>query len=382
MSPTGPAPGTSTAEVVEQPHAPGPDEVAAGLVAGKPGLVDERHPGAAPGQHQGGHAAGRPGPDHERRRSARPPGAPSFGEGPTVRACRRQGPPGQRRLAAGSRPDPNRFAQELFTGLPAPLRPAGRGALPRPEPALAPGHGRPRRRRRPRLVLDVATGTAGVALQLARPHARPGRRASTSPRPCCAQGQENVARRRRRPTASSSSPGRAEQLPFPDATFDALTFTYLLRYVADPAATLRELARVVKPGGAGGQPRVPRAAQPVLAGRGGGSTPGSCCPPAGGLTGGRPWFEVGRFLGPNISRALPALSAGRRPSTPGGTPGFVDVGMRADEPRRRARHVGPRRRGPSPTTPARLLRRPARRRGGTGGRSSTRPTPPGTSPTS
>jgi len=43
--------------------------------------------------------------------------------------------------------------------------------------------------------------------------------------------------------------GRAERLPFPDATFDALTFTYLMRYVADPAATLKELARVVRPGG-------------------------------------------------------------------------------------------------------------------------------------
>ena len=43
--------------------------------------------------------------------------------------------------------------------------------------------------------------------------------------------------------------GRAESLPFDDATFDALTFTYLLRYVDDPAATLRELARVVRPGG-------------------------------------------------------------------------------------------------------------------------------------
>jgi demethylmenaquinone methyltransferase/2-methoxy-6-polyprenyl-1,4-benzoquinol methylase len=43
--------------------------------------------------------------------------------------------------------------------------------------------------------------------------------------------------------------GRGEQLPFPDASFDALTFTYLLRYVTDPAATLAELARVVKPGG-------------------------------------------------------------------------------------------------------------------------------------
>ena len=44
--------------------------------------------------------------------------------------------------------------------------------------------------------------------------------------------------------------GRAEQMPFPDGTFDALTFTYLLRYVDNPQATLSELARVVKPGGA------------------------------------------------------------------------------------------------------------------------------------
>jgi len=36
--------------------------------------------------------------------------------------------------------------------------------------------------------------------------------------------------------------GTAERLPFPDASFDALTFTYLLRYVSDPATTLRELA--------------------------------------------------------------------------------------------------------------------------------------------
>src|SRR5207302_2323856 len=43
--------------------------------------------------------------------------------------------------------------------------------------------------------------------------------------------------------------GQAERLPFADATVDALTFTYLLRYVDDPAATLTELARVVRPGG-------------------------------------------------------------------------------------------------------------------------------------
>ena len=43
--------------------------------------------------------------------------------------------------------------------------------------------------------------------------------------------------------------GEAERLPFADGEFDALTFTYLLRYVDDPAATMSELARVVRPGG-------------------------------------------------------------------------------------------------------------------------------------
>jgi demethylmenaquinone methyltransferase/2-methoxy-6-polyprenyl-1,4-benzoquinol methylase len=43
--------------------------------------------------------------------------------------------------------------------------------------------------------------------------------------------------------------GRAEHLPFPDETFDAVVFTYLLRYVQDPDVTIRELSRVLKPGG-------------------------------------------------------------------------------------------------------------------------------------
>ena len=58
------------------------------------------------------------------------------------------------------------------------------------------------------------------------------------------------ARAERGSTAASSSwRRRPSALPFPDASFDHLTFTYLLRYVDDPAATLRELARVVRPGG-------------------------------------------------------------------------------------------------------------------------------------
>jgi demethylmenaquinone methyltransferase / 2-methoxy-6-polyprenyl-1,4-benzoquinol methylase len=41
----------------------------------------------------------------------------------------------------------------------------------------------------------------------------------------------------------------ARAIPVPDATFDAVTFSYLFRYVDDVAATLGELVRVLKPGG-------------------------------------------------------------------------------------------------------------------------------------
>jgi demethylmenaquinone methyltransferase / 2-methoxy-6-polyprenyl-1,4-benzoquinol methylase len=91
--------------------------------------------------------------------------------------------------------------------------------------------------------------------------------------------------------------GQAEALPFGDAEFDHLTFTYLLRYVDDPAATLRELARVVRPGGrvACLEFCLPRGAWLWLwrlytrVGL-----------PALGRLASRQWFEAGRFLGPSI----------------------------------------------------------------------------------
>jgi demethylmenaquinone methyltransferase/2-methoxy-6-polyprenyl-1,4-benzoquinol methylase len=90
-------------------------------------------------------------------------------------------------------------------------------------------------------VLDVATGTGLVAaLLLERGFRVTG----------LDQSPEMLAMARRRfgadvPLVEAS----AEELPFADASFDHLTFTYLLRYVDDPAATLAELARVVRPGG-------------------------------------------------------------------------------------------------------------------------------------
>jgi ubiquinone/menaquinone biosynthesis C-methylase UbiE len=44
--------------------------------------------------------------------------------------------------------------------------------------------------------------------------------------------------------------GRAEALPFPDASFDSVVSAFALCTVADPAAALAELRRVLVPGGA------------------------------------------------------------------------------------------------------------------------------------
>jgi demethylmenaquinone methyltransferase/2-methoxy-6-polyprenyl-1,4-benzoquinol methylase len=93
--------------------------------------------------------------------------------------------------------------------------------------------------------------------------------------------------------------GDARALPFEDGLFDALTFTYLLRYVEDPQATLRELARVVKPGGtiAGLEFGVPRGVwRPLWEAWVRVGLPG-----AGRLIGGG-WHEVGAFLGPSITQ--------------------------------------------------------------------------------
>jgi demethylmenaquinone methyltransferase/2-methoxy-6-polyprenyl-1,4-benzoquinol methylase len=147
-------------------------------------------------------------------------------------------------------------------------------------------------------VLDVATGTGMVACELA---ARYG---------CAVVGldqSESMLGRARAKLAADPAlarqidlvVGEAERLPYDDGEFDALTFTYLLRYVDDPAATMRELARVVRPGGtiaslefAVPRRRVTRALWTMYTRIG---------LPALGRVASRDWYEVGRFLGPSIS---------------------------------------------------------------------------------
>ena len=203
-----------------------------------------------------------------------------------------------------------RHALELFEGLPRRYDRMGAalsfGQDPRWRRALvATVDPRPGQR-----VLDVATGTGLVARELVR-------------RGGCEvvgldQSEEMLGGARARLAGDRALAdhvtfvqGEAERLPFADGAFDALTFTYLLRYVDDRAATMRELARVVKPGGRIGMVEfgVPdvaalralwrlytRAGLPLL-----------------GRQVSAAWFEVGRFLGPSIEELyarepdLPAL---------------------------------------------------------------------------
>jgi demethylmenaquinone methyltransferase/2-methoxy-6-polyprenyl-1,4-benzoquinol methylase len=97
-------------------------------------------------------------------------------------------------------------------------------------------------------VLDVATGTGLVAQELVRRYGCEVVGIDQSPQMLAGsqarlEADQGLARR------VSLVRGEAERLPFADAEFDHLTFTYLLRYVEDPSATMTELARVVKPGG-------------------------------------------------------------------------------------------------------------------------------------
>jgi demethylmenaquinone methyltransferase / 2-methoxy-6-polyprenyl-1,4-benzoquinol methylase len=146
-------------------------------------------------------------------------------------------------------------------------------------------------------VLDVATGTGLVAQELLRR----GLRVTGVDQ----SGGMLAVARERFGDAVELVEGSASALPFVDDSFDHLTFTYLLRYVDDPAATLRELARVVRPGGtiAMLEFAVPRGAwRPVweLYVRVG-------LPVLGRLVS-RAWWNVGRFLGPSITgfwRGLP-----------------------------------------------------------------------------
>jgi demethylmenaquinone methyltransferase/2-methoxy-6-polyprenyl-1,4-benzoquinol methylase len=146
-------------------------------------------------------------------------------------------------------------------------------------------------------VLDVATGTGLVAQELVRRY-RCSVVGLDQSAAMLAGARERLAREPRLAERIELVEGQAEQLGFADAEFDHLTFTYLLRYVDDPAATLAELARVVRPGGRiasleFGLPEPPlwRPLWRLYT---------RIALPGAGRLFGRDWYEVGRFLGPSI----------------------------------------------------------------------------------
>jgi demethylmenaquinone methyltransferase/2-methoxy-6-polyprenyl-1,4-benzoquinol methylase len=145
-------------------------------------------------------------------------------------------------------------------------------------------------------VLDVACGTAAVAIELVRQKACSVVGVDQSP--------EMLAEARRRLVLADGIErvrlveGSAEQLPFEDASFDGLTAAYLLRYLDDLPAGLRELGRVLRPGATaalldfGVPPRpVPRVAWDAWVDVG---------LPLAGRAISSGWHEVGRFLGGSI----------------------------------------------------------------------------------
>lgn len=203
------------------------------------------------------------------------------------------------RSVASSRQLPNQFAKRLFDPLPprynllAAVLSFGQDARWRSAIVEQVATSRPAS------VLDVACGPCAVTKKLAK-------RTSAHvigldlTEAMLREGQRNV-RKSMLEGRVDLVLGRAEQLPFKDASFDALTFTYLLRYVDDPQATICELARVVKPGG-----RIASLEFAVPERRGWRSLwwlyTRCVLPLAGWATGGRAWWDVGWFLGPSISR--------------------------------------------------------------------------------
>ena len=147
-------------------------------------------------------------------------------------------------------------------------------------------------------VLDVATGTGMVAEALVRRYG------------CSVVGLDQSAemlsgaraKLDRDPRLASRIDlirGEAERLPFGDAEFDHLTFTYLIRYVEDPGATLAELARVVRRGGRIASLEFMLPPNPIARALWHAYT--RLCMPVLGRLISRDWHEVGRFLGPSIT---------------------------------------------------------------------------------
>jgi demethylmenaquinone methyltransferase/2-methoxy-6-polyprenyl-1,4-benzoquinol methylase len=172
-------------------------------------------------------------------------------------------------------------------------------------------------------VLDVASGTGAVAVELARRCGCEVVGLDQSPE-MLSTARVRIARAGLSARIELAE-GHADELPFEDGEFEALTFTYLLRYVDDPAATLRELARVVRSGGtvAGLEFGIP----PRTLWRGLWELYVRIALPLAGRVISPGWREVGEFLGGSIRSFYERYPVERLLELWRGA-GFEDVGLR------------------------------------------------------
>lgn len=95
-------------------------------------------------------------------------------------------------------------------------------------------------------VLDVATGTADLPLELLR-HEIDLRVVGLDP----SSGMLSIGERKVKHAGLDDRVelvfGDAQELPFPDSSFDAITMAFGIRNVPDRAMALREMSRVLKP---------------------------------------------------------------------------------------------------------------------------------------
>ena len=147
------------------------------------------------------------------------------------------------------------------------------------------------------LVLDVASGTGLVARRIGAAGARV---IQLDPSEAMLRAGGPATRTAGLDASLHPVLARAGQLPFDDDTFDAVSFTYLLRYVDDPAVTMRELVRVLRPGGRIAclefhepRPLVLRAGWFVYT---------RYVMPLIGALASQQWRATAQFLGPNISQ--------------------------------------------------------------------------------
>lgn len=92
-------------------------------------------------------------------------------------------------------------------------------------------------------VLDVACGTGALTLAVADRVGPAGHTTGLDPNP------EMLAVARGKSAAIDWLPGRAEALPFPDASFDAVVSQFGMMFFSDPVAALGEMRRVLRPDG-------------------------------------------------------------------------------------------------------------------------------------